>query len=65
MKKYYTNELDEIERPYEMEFSSMKSSKNESLKANANKLKKINKNLLNINNNNNQINTQKNIFRNT
>ena len=65
MKKYYANELDEIERPYEMEYSSMKSSKNDSLKAKANKLKVINKNLLNINNNNNQINNQKNIFRNT
>ena len=39
MKKYYANELDEIERPYEIEYSSMKSSKNDSLKAKKNQLK--------------------------
>ena len=32
MKEYKTNELEEFERPYELEYSSLKSSKNESLK---------------------------------
>ena len=32
MKEYKTNELEEFERPYELDYSSLKSSKNESLK---------------------------------
>ena len=60
MKKYETNELEAFEHPYELEYSSMKSSKNDSLKAQANKLKEINNNLLGINNNNSQKNVLKN-----
>ena len=62
MKKYETNELEAFEHPYELEYSSMKSSKNDSLKAQANKLKEINNNLLGINNN---INSQKNVLKNS
>ena len=61
MKKYETNELEAFEHPYELEYSSMKSSKNDSLKAQANKLKEINNNLLGINN----INSQKNVLKNS
>ena len=61
MKKYETNELEAFEHPYELEYSSMKSSKNDSLKAQANKLKEINNNLLGINN----INIQKNVLKNS
>ena len=61
MKKYETNELEAFEHPYELEYSSMKSSKNDSLKAQANKLKKINNNFLGINN----INSQKNVLKNS
>ena len=61
MKKYETNELEAFEHPYELEYSSMKSSKNDSLKAQANKLKDINNNLLGINN----INSQKNVLKNS
>ena len=61
MNKYEINELEGFERPYEIDFSSMKSSKNDSLKVKANKLKSINNNLLDINNNYNQ----KYIFRNS
>ena len=61
MNKYEINELEGFERPYEIDFSSMKSSKNDSLKMKANKLKSINNNLLDINNNYNQ----KYIFRNS
>ena len=64
MKKNGINELEEIERPYEMEFSSLKSSKNDSSKAQKNKLKVINENLMR-NDNNNKIDNQKNIFRNS
>ena len=61
MKKYETNELEAFEHPYELEYSSMKSSKNDSLKAQANKLKEINNNFLGINN----INSQKNVLKNS
>lgn len=61
MKKYETNELEAFEHPYELEYSSMKSSKNDSLKAQANKLKEINNNLLGINN----INKYKNVLKNS
>ena len=61
MKKYETNELEAFEHPYELEYSSMKSSKNDSLKAQTNKLKEINNNLLGINN----INSQKNVLKNS
>ena len=61
MKKYETNELEAFEHPYELEYSSMKSSKNDSLKAQTNKLKEINNNLLGINN----INIQKNVLKNS
>ena len=61
MKKYETNELEAFEHPYELEYSSMKSSKNDSLKAQANKLKDINNNLLGINN----INKYKNVLKNS
>ena len=61
MKKYETNELEAFEHPYELEYSSMKSSKNDSLKAQANKLKEINNNFLGINN----INSQKNVMKNS
>jgi hypothetical protein len=43
------NELEGIEHPYELEYSSLKSSKNESLKIQS---IKDNNNLLNINNSN-------------
>ena len=61
MKKYETNELEAFEHPYELEYSSMKSSKNDSLKAQANKLKEINNNFLGINN----INKYKNVLKNS
>jgi len=61
MKKYETNELEAFEHPYELECSSMKSSKNDSLKAQENKLKEINNNLLGINN----INKYKNVLKNS
>ena len=61
MKKYETNELEAFEHPYELEYSSMKSSKNDSLKAQVNKLKEINNNFLGINN----INSQKNVLKNS
>ena len=61
MKKYETNELEAFEHPYELEYSSMKSSKNDSLKAQANKLKENNNNFLGINN----INSQKNVLKNS
>ena len=61
MNKYEINELEGFEHPYEIDFSSMKLSKNDSLKMKANKLKSINNNLLDINNNYNQ----KYIFRNS
>ena len=61
MKKYESNELEAFEHPYELEYSSMKSSKNDSIKKQSNKLKEINNNLLGINN----INKQKNDFRNS
>ena len=61
MKKYETNELEAFEHPYELEYSSMKSSKNDSLKAQANNLKEINNNLLGINN----INKYKNVLKNS
>ena len=67
MTEYKTNELEEFEHPYELEYSSLKSSKNESLKVQTIKENKSN-NLLGINNNNNNkllennknINVQKN-----
>ena len=58
MNKYEINELEQIEHPYEIEYSSLKSSKNESLKVHANKLKEMNK-IIN-NNNNIKINSQNN-----
>ena len=61
MKKYESNELEAFEHPYELEYSSMKSSKNDSLKVQANKLKEINNNFLGINN----INSQKNVLKNS
>ena len=61
MKKYETNELEAFEHPYELEHSSTKPSKNDSLKAQANKLKEINNNFLGINN----INSQKNVMKNS
>ena len=61
MKKYEKNELEAFEHPYELEYSSMKSSKNDSLKAQANKLKEINNNFLGINN----INKYKNVLKNS
>ena len=61
MKKYETNELEAFEHPYELEYSSMKSSKNDSLKAQANKQKEINNNFLGINN----INKYKNVLKNS
>ena len=51
MSKYRSNELEEFEHPYELEYSSLKSSKNESIKVQNNILKN-NNNLLRINNNN-------------
>ena len=65
MNKNDINELEAIERPYEIEFSSLKSSKNDSSKAQKNKLKVVNNNLLRNNNNKNKIDYQKNVFRNT
>ena len=56
MKKSEVNELEEFERPYEIEYSSLKSSKNESLKMHQDKLKQYNKNILEKNN------TNKNMF---
>ena len=56
MKKSEVNELEEFERPYEIEYSSLKSSKNESLKMHQDKLKQYNKNILEKNN------TDKNMF---
>ena len=50
MNNYQQNELEDIEHPYELEYSSHKSSKNESLKIQTNK---DNNNSLGINNNNN------------
>ena len=64
MKKYEVNELEQIERPYEIDYSSLKSSKNESLKVKVNKLKEINNNLSAIKNNTNKINRKKNLVRN-
>ena len=61
MKKCEINELEAFEHPYEIDFSSMKSSKNDSLKAQTNKLKIINNKILGINDSN----KQKNIFRNS
>ena len=61
MKKCEINELEAFEHPYEIDFSSMKSSKNDSLKAQTNKLKIINNKILDINDSN----KQKNIFRNS
>ena len=61
MKKCEINELEVFEHPYEIDFSSMKSSKNDSLKAQTNKLKIINNKILDINDSN----KQKNIFRNS
>ena len=61
MKKCEINELQAFEHPYEIDFSSMKSSKNDSLKAQTNKLKIINNKILDINDSN----KQKNIFRNS
>ena len=61
MKKCVINELEVFEQPYEIDFSSMKSSKNDSLKAQTNKLKIINNKILDINDSN----KQKNIFRNS
>ena len=58
MNKYEINELEQIEHPYEIEYSSLKSSKNESSKVHANKLKEMNK-IIN-NNNNIKINSQNN-----
>ena len=59
MKEYKTNELEEFEHPYELDYSSLKSSKNESLKIQ--NIKENNKNLLGINNkNNNNININHN-----
>ena len=51
MNEYKANELEEIEHPYELEYSSLKSSKNESIKV-QNKKENNNNNLLGINNNN-------------
>ena len=61
MNKQNLNELEEIQHPYEIEYSSLKSSKNDSTKVQANKLKILNENLSLNNNNNNQ----KNIFKNS
>ena len=61
MKKCEAYELEAFEHPYEIDYSSMKSSQNDSLRAKANKLKEINNNLLGINDNN----KPKNIFRNS
>ena len=61
MNKQNLNELEEIQHPYEIEYSSLKSSKNDSTKVQANKLKILNENLSLDNNNNNQ----KNIFKNS
>ena len=60
MNKQNLNELEEIQHPYEIDYSSLKSSKNDSTKVQANKLKILNENL-SLNNNNNQ----KNIFKNS
>ena len=61
MNKQNLNELEEIQHPYEIDYSSLKSSKNDSTKVQANKLKILNENLSLSNNNNNQ----KNIFKNS
>ena len=50
MNQYKVNELEDFEHPYELEYSSLKSSKNESLKVH--NIKENNNNLLGINNNN-------------
>ena len=50
MNQYQVNELEDFEHPYELEYSSLKSSKNESLKVH--NIKENNNNLLGINNNN-------------
>ena len=54
MNKQNLNELEEIQHPYEIEYSSLKSSKNDSTKVQANKLKILNENL-SLNNNNTNI----------
>ena len=49
MNKYSTNELEGFQHPYEIDYSSMKSSKNDSLKIKANRLKDNKNNLLGSN----------------
>ena len=56
MNQIKPNELEEFEHPYELEYSSLKSSKNESIKVQH--IKENNNNLLGINNNNNKYNYQ-------
>ena len=53
MNEYNANELEEFEHPYELEYSSLKSSKNESLKLQNKEYN--NRNLFRINNNNKNI----------
>ena len=61
MNKQNLNELEGIQNPYEIEFSSLKSSKNDSSKTQKNKLKILNNNL----SSNNNINNQKKLFKNS
>ena len=61
MNKQNLNELEGIQNPYEIEFSSLKSSKNDSSKTPKNKLKILNNNL----SSNNNINNQKKLFKNS